>query len=971
MFTTSGKTFMDKLMKKSLSAFVVTTFLFLSAIYALALPADEMKSADAQGLYAGGMKNTDAQGLYTGGVKQGIPLEELGQVPGRASIDAIKGLSSDKDKLSTESLAKKAKIILKAEPGDGLVSLSWVIKGFPQQPGEPKLKFTLFYGINSGRYEKKVEVGNVREYRLRGLTNHQVYYVKIQGNAQISQDADTADSKAVELVLFSNEMTAIPLPEDEQGSQLEKSFARKVTTLQDDLEVDPFKRELKQFGYDFFRNSLSTGMMTDNLPVGGDYIIGPGDALRIDLWGTVQARYDATVDRNGEISLPKVGTVKVWGISYAQAKEVINKAISRYFKGYELNVTLGRLRTIQVFVVGEVESPGTYSVSSLATVINALSQAGGPSSNGSLRTIRLLRGGKVVQEIDLYDMLLGGDRSKDLRLENGDTIFVPVIGPVAALAGEVKRPAIYELKGKTNLFQMLQLAGGIAASGDTGRLQVERIEGNSARVVLDYEPKAGQMEETLGRVEILDRDMIKVFPVFKAMRHVVSLKGNVARPGEYQYKNGMRLSDLIPSYMALLPDAYLESAEITRLAAPDFHKESLSVSLRKALDGDQKENILLQEQDTVRVFSRVEMEEKPVVSINGQVLNPGTYDYYPRMTVRDLVAAAGSLKRNAYLDNAELTRIDVVKGKAESTRKDINLKKALAGDPEQNLPLQPDDVLIVRGIVEWLDTTDRFVVLKGEFKFPGTYSIAKGEKLDSVIARAGGYSDKAYLKGAKFTRKSVQESQQKRMDEVTARSEQEILKKQGELASVAASKEELEATKASLEGLMKGLEKLKQLKAEGRIVVRLVPLSELPQSSYNLELMGGDVLEIPQTPNVVNVMGQVYNPTTFVHAFGSNVSSYLNKAGGPTRDAEEGEMYIIRADGSVDSRHQSTFGIRWDEYAKRWTFGSFMSKPMEPGDTLVVPQILERTAWLRDIKDLTTIISQVALTAGTVLIGLR
>jgi len=948
-------------MKKILSNSMLTLLLLLVFVPAFALTADEMKNIEEQ------------QGMYTGAEKQGIPLGELNELKGRSAADITKGFPSDKDKSLTEPPGNKARIFMKAEPGDGLISLSWDIKGLQQKPGDPPLKYILFYGTESGSYDKKLDVGNVRDYKLRGLKNHQVYYIKIQGSTstQVKQETDEAEAKAVDLVLFSKEMTAIPLPTEEQGSQLEKSFARNVTTLQDNLEADPFKRDLKQFGYDFFKNSLSTGILTDNLPVGGDYIIGPGDSLRIDLWGSVQARYDATVDRNGEISLPKVGTVKVWGISYAQAKDVINKAISRYFKGYELNVTLGRLRTIQVFVVGEVESPGTYSVSSLATVINALSQAGGPSLNGSLRTIRLLRGGKVVQEIDLYDMLLGGDRSKDLRLENGDTIFVPVIGSVAAVAGEVKRPGIYELNGTTNLVQILQLAGGIAASGDTGRLQVERIEGNSARIVLDYEPKAGQMEETLAKVTIHDRDMIKVFPVFKALRHVVGLKGNVARPGEYQYKDGMRVTDIIPSYTALLPDSYLESAEISRLVSPDFHKETLSINLRKAMEGDQKENILLQEQDTIRVFSRGEMEEKPVVSINGQVLNPGTYDYYQRMTVRDLVTAAGSLKRNAYLDNAELTRIDVVHGKANSIRVDINLKKAMAGDPEQNIQLQPDDVLIVRGVVEWLDATDRFVTLKGEVRFPGIYSITKGEKLDSVISRAGGFTDKAYLKGAKFTRKSVQESQQKRMDEILSRSEQDIMKKQGELASLAASKEELEATKASLEGLMKGLDKLKLVKAEGRVVVRLVPLNELQKSPYDLEMMGGDILDVPQTPNVVNVMGQVYNPTTFVLTPGSNIASYLKNAGGPTRDAEEDEMYIIKADGSVDSRQQATFGIHWDEVSKSWTFGNFMSKTLDPGDTLVVPQKLERTAWLREIKDITTILSQVALTAATVFIGLK
>lgn len=944
--------------------------------YALSL--EEAKKAD--------------EGVFVGEAKKGIPLDELSlsdpPLTGKDALgtEADRNITKDKsdtdrikaekanllkDKKTKELPGKKAKILLRVEPGDGLVALNWNVKGIQVKPGDPPVKFTIFYGIESGRYERKTDVGTARDYKIRGLVNQNTYFFKVQATLQVKEESDEAEPDFVEQLIFSNEVKAIPLPAGEQGSQLETAFSKKVPTFQDNLEADPFKRELKQFGYDFFKNSIATAAISDNLPVGGAYTIGPGDSLRIDLWGSMQGKYDVVVDRNGEITLPKVGTVRVWGISYDQAKEVINKAISRYYKGYDLNVTLGKLRTIQVYVVGEVESPGTYSVSSLATVINALSQAGGPSKNGSLRAIRLLRGGKLVQEIDLYEMLLGGDRSKDERLENGDTILVPVIGPVVAIAGEVKRQGIYELRGKTSLSQVLQLTGGITAAGDTAKVQVERIEGNRSRIVLDYETKPEQPKLNLEAIEILDRDMIKVFPIHKAVRHVVTLKGNVARPGEYQYREGMRVTDLIPAFTAVLPDSYLDSVEITRMVPPDFHKESSSINLRKALEGDLKENILLQEQDSIKVLPRSEMEEKLIVSISGQVLNPGTYDYYPRMTVRDLVNAAGSTKRNANLDSAELTRVKIENGEARILRKRINLKMALAGDAEQNLTLEPDDDLSVRGITEWMEMGDRFVTLKGEFRYPGTYSIAKGERLDSVIKRAGGFSENAYLKGARFTRKSVQESQQKRMDEVIARSEQDILRKQGELASLAASKEELEATKASLEGLQKGLEKLKLKKAEGRIVIHLVALDELDKSSYNLEMMGGDIIEVPFTPSVVNVMGQVYNPTTFVHLAGNNVSAYLRYAGGPTQDAEQDDMYIIKADGSVDSRQQSRFGIRWNEDNKSWSFGSFMSKPMEPGDTLVVPQKLERTAWLRDIKDITTIISQIALTAGTVFIGLK
>jgi protein involved in polysaccharide export with SLBB domain len=256
------------------------------------------------------------------------------------------------------------------------------------------------------------------------------------------------------------------------------------------------------------------------------------------------------------------------------------------------------------------------------------------------------------------------------------------------------------------------------------------------------------------------------------------------------------------------------------------------------------------------------------------------------------------------------------------------------------------------------------MTLSGEVKYPGIYSITKGEKLSSVIARAGGYTDKAYLKGAKFTRKSVQETQQKRMEEMLDQAEKDILKKEAQLAALSASKEELEATKAALESLKKNLEKLKTAKAEGRVVIHLVSLDELRKSPYDLELQGRDVLDIPQTPNVVYVMGQVYNQANLVFIPAKNVGFYLKKSGGPTREAEESDMYLIKADGSVQSRQQSSLGIHWDEDARSWTFSGFMSTIMYPGDTLVVPQQLERIAWMREIKDLTQILANVALTAG-------
>ena len=434
----------------------------------------------------------------------------------------------------------------------------------------------------------------------------------------------------------------------------------------------------------------------------------------------------------------------------------------------------------------------------------------------------------------------------------------------------------------------------------------------------------------------------------------------------------MRLTDLIPGFQALLPESYLESVEIARLALPDFHRELLTANLRRAVGGSESDNILLQEQDIVKVFSRWEMEEKPQVSVNGSVVNPGTFTYYPGMTVRDLITAAGSPKRNAFLETAELSRIVVMGDKANPSRLTLNLNKALAGDPAHNLPLQSDDVLIVRSVTDWIDASDKFITLKGEVRFPGVYSVARGEKLSSVISRAGGYTERAYLRGAKFLRRSVRETQQKRMDEVVTRTEKQVLSKQAALAQLSASKEEMEATKSSLDNLMKGIELMKTMKAEGRVVIRLAALDELRKSNSDVVVEGGDELEIPSRPSVVLVMGFVYNPISFVYEpESSDLGTYLKKAGGPTNDADESEMYVIKADGTVFSRQQSSFGLHWSDDARSWAFGSFTASALEPGDALVVPQKIERIAWMREIKDITQILANVALTAGTILIGLK
>lgn len=749
-----------------------------------------------------------------------------------------------------------------------------------------------------------------------------------------------------------------PMP---QPSAIEKALLEEAPGLDNSQSQRFSLNDLSQFGYSFFRPDTAIPAALAEAPVGPEYVVGVGDRLLLTLWGSTEATVELEVNRNGEVMLPKAGALKVAGVRFGELPALMKGHLSRMLKDFQLSVNMSKLHLIKVYVVGEVKSPGDYHIISLSTVLNALSAAGGPTKNGSLRDIQIKRDGKLLHSVDLYDFFLKGDKSRDIRLQSGDTIFVPVIGQVAGIAGNVKRPGIYELKGDKNLKELLSLAGGVNSAGYLQRVQLLRVEKNQkkavAEVSLDAKEGAQSLEEMAGRVRVQDMDLVKVFPIDQSLRNYVRLTGHLLRPGDYALPADARLSQvLLPEN--LLPEYYQEAAELTRLYPPDYHPERSFFNLQKALKGEAEHDLKLQEFDVVRVFPRWEMEEVPTVRISGDVQRPGEYRLFPNMTVKDLVMQAGNAKLTAYMKSAEISRIKSTGGKVMSYPINVNLEQALQGVPGQNVALEPFDEVTVRRIPNWAEETDRYITLRGEFQFPGTYPIYKGEKLSTLIERAGGFTDKAYLKAAKFTRQMVREEQQLRMDELLAKSEQDIARKQGELASVASSAEELAATKASLEGLMRTVEKLKTAKAEGRMVINLADIAQSRESPYDLELMGGDMLYVPKTPNSVMVLGQVYNPTTFVQLPGKDVAFYLQKAGGATTSADLSEMYIVRADGTLQSRpnHKSFL-----------FFNTFDSVELDSGDAIVVPQRLERIALMREVKDIATILGQIALTAGVVL----
>ena len=626
--------------------------------------------------------------------------------------------------------------------------------------------------------------------------------------------------------------------------------------------------DVKQFGYDLFIQPPSTFAPVDQVPVGPDYVIGPGDEIRITVWGKIEGQWNVIVDRDGNISLPKVGILGVAGLSFKELKELLSKGLSKYYIGFEMNVSMGALRTIRVYVVGNAETPGAYTISSLSTMINALFEAGGPSKTGTMRDIQLKRNGQTVVHFDLYDFLLKGDKTKDARLLPEDVIFIPPIGPVTAIVGNVNSPAIYEINGEKKISQLIALAGGLNTIAFSGRMQVERIRDNNLQVVL---------EADLNNVN--DKD------------------------------------------------------------------------------------IPLQPGDVVKIFAIV--PDKRIIRVTGAVQREGEYGFSPNMTMRDLIALAGGLKYYAYGKEAELTRTHVTDKGPETEKIIFNLEKALAGDPENNVFLKENDYLFIRMIPEW--KLYQTVTVSGEVNYPGTYTVKKGEKLSSLIERAGGFTDKAYLRGATFTRESVRELQQKQLIEMVDRLERELLSASTAATATALSSDEAKIKAAELSQSRELVAKLRDVKATGRMAMRIDQPELLKKTLYDVELEESDTLDIPTNPQSVQVLGSVFNQTAFVYDKDKDYSDYIELAGGYTVYADEDNVYILKVDGTAVRPSGGFLGflsLSWNRDLNRWESGS---KTMEAGDTIVVPEKLERIAWLREIKDLTQILFQIAAATAVVI----
>ena len=1085
---------------------------------------------------------------------------------------------------------------------------------------------------------------------------------------------------------------------------------------------------LKPFGYDFFRDA-EVRIVSDrkDIPVPPTYVVGPGDEVKIVLWGRVNNELYLTVDRNGNVTIPQIGPIRVAGMTFEEMSAHLIKQAEQIV-GAKVDITMGSGRTIPVFVLGDARRPGAYTIGSFATITDALLLAGGPSDIGSMRTIQLRRKGKTVTTFDLYELLLKGDKSKDLPLEAGDVVFIPVTGPVAGIAGNVKRPAIYELKDRHDLAVLFDLAGGVIPTAFTQHIQIERVVKNERQMVLDI--NARDLTRSKG-TRLEDLDLVKVFNIVGKEENVVFLQGNVKRPGKYEYKPGMKLKDLLKSENELLPETYLDYAVLKRMEPPDFTSRMIPINLKeifstghnpelkpqdsivifskwffkdkpyiivegevrgnleeprraaptrmgdsrgndqrtvdprgmdprldpraadtrdltrlgraeidwdtfdelrkagitrlddprlaefrgtgskaggpaidqrtidelrrmgitslddprltlvrsqlwpgareidqrtidelrragissiddpriaqmkgdkgtgrpdidqrtidelrrsgianlddpriaemrgqsgtgrpeidqrtvdelrrmgiaslddpriaelktqtapervdqgrsdqarpdplkpeidqrtidelrrmgitslddpritemraqsgtrvdqrkfvripltenmtvrdailaagglgrdayqieaelyrtddatrsvnlirfnvkRVMEGEGKENLALKNHDRIVIHSVWGFNYKRTVAIDGEVLRPGTYPYAAEMTVKDLIFAAGNILEGAYLDGAEITSQIVESDKyVKLEHRNINLRKALEGDPLNNVSLRPYDRLNVKRLQDW--RRERTVTVGGEVLFPGKYVVKKNERLSSVIERAGGYTDEAYLRGAIFTRSRVRAQQREALDEMVSRLEREAFVVGS--ASTAIAPEDVKAKEVEVQQRMKFIEVLKKTRPNGRLTVYLANLRLLRGSEYDLELEEGDNLFIPTRDNVVVVAGAVMANGTFVRLENMGYEDYIRMAGGYSRYADESNAFVMKVDGGA--RKLGSGYVNWNPLKKRWESSWFSDAPdsIEAGDTIIVPEKLDRTLWLRQLRDIAQIVGNIGLSAATV-----
>jgi polysaccharide export outer membrane protein len=743
-----------------------------------------------------------------------------------------------------------------------------------------------------------------------------------------------------------------------------RDYSVKVTLLR---LLPSGEQALKPFGYDLFKKPVSTFAPVSDIQVPLDYVVGPGDTLVVQLYGNEPAIFELTVQRDGRINFPKLGPIMVSNMNFDAARAAIEHRVSDQLIGSHVSVTMGDLRSIRVFVLGEAEKPGSYTVSGLSTMTNALFVSGGVKKIGSLRNIQLKRNGRVVTTLDVYDLLLRGDTSNDRQLLQGDVIFIPPIGKTVSVYGSVKRPAIYELKKESTVAQAVELAGGLLPDADAKLGQLERILPSQLREMHNMDLTASQSAQT----ELADGDKLNIPAMRPTLENSVILTGFVFRPGQFQYKPGLRLTDILGSFDELRPNADQHYIMIRREAVPDENIEVISADLVRALAArGSAADPELRPRDKIYVFDLsadrerilaplirdLQLQaspEKPeqVVSIDGRVKAPGHYPLEPSMHVSDLIRAGGSLEAAAFRGDAEITRYDVDGDSRKTELIPVNLAAIRRGDAGADVVLRPYDILVIKPIPMWVEPGS--IELAGEVRFPGKYPIHQGETLSSVLQRAGGLTDLAFADGAVFIREELKKREKNQLELLANRLQGDLAALSLEAATSSGATNSSAGAGAAAQSLQVGQQLMSQLrdtKPVGRLVIDIDRVIKGPAGvPDDVTVRDGDKLLVPKKSPEITILGEVQSPTSHVFVAGLTRDEYIARSGGTTQKADRKRIYVVRANGDVVSGQRSGW------------FRRSLSTEIRPGDTIVVPLDTERVRSLPVWQAVTTIIYNLAV----------
>ena len=720
---------------------------------------------------------------------------------------------------------------------------------------------------------------------------------------------------------------------------------------------DATGRLLPVYGRRLFDEVPTTFAPLERVPVPADYVLGPGDELLIRAWGKIDLDSRVTVDRNGQVYLPKVGTVNVAGVRFDQIEAYLHSAVSALFKDFELNVALGQLRSIQIFVLGSARQPGAYTVGSLSTLVNALFASGGPSATGTMRHIQLRRGNKLLAEFDIYDLAQKGDKSHDVQLLPGDVIYIPPVGAQVAITGSINEPGIYELKGETTITAALEGAGGLTSLAGAKRVLLERIDNHSSRRVEEFPLDAQSLQRPL-----VDGDLLRIYPLSPKFENAVTLRGNVAQPGRYVWREGMRVLDLIPSRDFLITrDFWNGQNELVRgdvdhefrtRGAGEFDTPHSDRTIDRSSDQtlDRSSDQTMDQRSDRTVDQR---SDRTVDQPAGRTGNPQADQPGPSRT--SLIESIGQNSAEINWEYAVIERLD---DRDLSTRLiPFRLASAINDSASaDNQLLRAGDVVTIfsRADLELpIEKHSSFIRVGGEVNAPGVYRVNPGETLRDVVLRAGGLTSHSYLYASLLTRVSTRHVQEEQLRQSVEQMQRELVSRYANATPQAGQTGADQQTQLAMQ--QASLARLSSIRPTGRVVLELRPNATTAAEIPDFPLEDGDTFYVPPRLSTVQVAGAVYNANAFRHEPEKRLVAYLNDAGGATREADQKRIFVIRADGTVVSRQSRNSHLH----------GDFEKLRLLPGDAIVVPEKVKVSSKMNDFLQATQFASQLALTAAS------